>query len=96
MVVLQSSSISGFSSGGGWQSLVFNISVSPATYIFTCYLHNSYTLEEHHYSIHGDANDNAYLNGTRYTSTGGNPESGATWFVSPWDLQFKITLELSG
>ncbi len=94
MVVLESTSIEGFSSGGGWKSFAFNTSVDPGTYIFTCYLHNSYTLEEHHYGIHGNANDNSYLEGTRYVSVGGHPEDGSTWEPNPWDLKFKIKMEV--
>ena len=94
MSVLQSSSISGFSSGGGWKSFGFNIRVNPGTYIFTCYLHNSYTLEKHTYTIQGNANDNSYLEGTRYDSVGGHPENGSTWSPIAWDLKFIIKMEV--
>ncbi len=93
MAVLESSSIAGFSSGGGWQSFAFNTRVDPGTYIFTCYLNNPYTLEEHYYGIGGNADDYSYLEGTRYVSTGGNPEDGSTWKPEAWDLKFKIKME---
>ena len=93
MVVLGSSSIEGFSSGGGWKAFAFNAKLDPGTYIFTCYLHNSYHLEQHHYGIHGNANDNSYLEGTRYVSTGGHPEDESTWKSSSWDLKFTIRME---
>jgi hypothetical protein len=93
--VLQSLSIEGFSTGGGWKSFGFDKKVTPGNYIFTCYLHNSYTLEMHHYSIHGNANDNSYLDGTRYVSTGGRPEDWSTWKPEPWDLKFKVILTLT-
>lgn len=94
MVVIGSSSIPGFSTGGGWQSFQFNNQVNPGTYIFTCYLNNSYTLAEHNYTIGGNANDNSYLGGTRYSSTGGHPQDPSTWKQDVWDLKFKITMEV--
>lgn len=93
MVVLQSSSTSGFSSGEGWISLYFDITVNPGTYIFTCYLDNSNTLENHTYSIHGNGDDNSYLEGTRYDSVGGHPVDGSTWSPIGWDLKFVIKME---
>jgi tetratricopeptide (TPR) repeat protein len=94
MVVIQSSSINGFASGEGWKSFAFNLRVDPGIYMFTCYLRNSNALEPHTYSIHGNANDNSYLEGIRYTSTGGHPEDGSTWFVNGWDLKFRIKMEV--
>lgn len=94
MVVLESSSIEGFSSGGGWKTFAFNTKLDPGTYIFTCYLHNSYTLQQHNYGIHGNVNDNSYLEGTHYVSTGGHPEDGSTWKPESWDLKFKIKMEV--
>ena len=90
--VLQSSSIDGFSTGGGWKSFSFDKKVSPGTYIFTCYLFNSYTLEMHNYGIQGNSNDNSYLQGTRYYSIGGYPEDWSTWEPCPWDLKFKVMI----
>ena len=86
--VLQSSSIEGFSTGGGWKSFSFDKKVSPETYIFTCYLHNFYTLEMHDYTIQGNLNDNSYLQGTRYCSREGHPEDWSTWEPIQWDLKF--------
>jgi len=93
MVVLESSSIEGFSTGGGWKSFAFNTMLGPGMYIFTCYLHNP-TPQQHHYSIHGNVNDNSYLDGTRYVSTGGYPEDGSTWKPGSWDLKFRIRMDV--
>lgn len=95
MVILGSSSVVGFSSGGGWQSLEFSTQINRGTYIFTCYLLNHYRGEQHSYVIGGNVNDNSYLGGTRYISTGGNPQDGNTWKPSLGDLKFKITMEAS-
>ena len=90
-MVLQSSSIEGFTDGG-WKSFNFDKKVTRGNYIFTCYFHRSYTLRSEHYSIHGNSNDNSYLQGTRYTSTGGHPEDWSTWKPNAWDLKFKVII----
>ena len=89
--ILQSSSIEGFTDEG-WKSFSFDKKVTPGNYIFTCYFSRSYTLRSESYSIHGNGNDNSYLQGTRYTSTGGHPEDWNTWKPSVWDLKFKIMI----
>lgn len=94
MVILQSSSVSGFDGGEGWTSFEFDITVNPGTYLFTCYLDNSNVLESHTYYIHGNSDDNSYIEGTRYTSRDGHPEDGSTWVQLPWDLKFIIKMKM--
>lgn len=89
--ILQSQSIPGFTDGG-WKSFSFDKKVTPGNYIFTCYFHRSYTLRDENYVIHGNSNDNSYLDGTRYDSTGGRPQDWSTWKVIGWDLKFKVLI----
>ena len=89
--ILQSSSIKGFTDEG-WKSFSFDKNVIPGNYVFTCYFSRSYTLRDENYGIHGNSNNNSYLEGTRYTSTGGHPEDWSTWKPSVWDLKFKVMI----
>jgi len=92
--VLQSSSIYGFTAGdGGWQIFNFNLEtyVTPGTYYCTCYVSNP--IEDHVYGCHGNGEDTSYPDGTRYVSTGGNPEDWSTWHSEVWDLLFKVIIK---
>ena len=93
--VLQSVSINGFITGnGGWQTFDFNQGtyVTPGTYYCTCYVSNPIT--DHYYSCHGNNNNASYSGGTRYVSTGGNPETWGSWYSELWDLLFKAIIRL--
>jgi len=92
--VLQSASIHGFTTGnGGWQTFNFNLEtyVTPGTYYCTCYVSNP--IEDHVYGCHGNSDDASYPDGTRYVSTGGNPEDWSTWYSEVWDLFFKAIIK---
>jgi len=94
--VLQSASINGFIAGnGGWQTFNFNLGtyVTPGIYYCTCYVSNP--IADHWYSCHGNSDDASYLGGTRYVSTGGNPEDWSSWFSESWDLKFKVIIKIS-
>lgn len=93
--VLQSATINGFiAGGGGWQAFDFNLGtyVTPGIYYCTCYISNP--IEDHVYSIHGNSNGASYSGGTRYVSTGGNPESWSSWYSETWDLLFKVIIKI--
>jgi hypothetical protein len=93
--VLQSASINGFlTDNEGWQIFNFNLGtyLTPGTYYCTCYISNP--IEDHVYSIHGNNNDASYSGGTRYVSTGGNPEVWSSWFSESWDLLFKVIIKM--
>jgi hypothetical protein len=92
--VLQSVSIHGFTAGGGgWQTFNFNLEtyVTPGTYYGTCYVSNP--IANHDYSCQGNTDDASYPAGTRYVSTGGNPEDWSTWVSIGWDLLFKVIIK---
>ncbi len=93
--VLQSAYNSGFTAGnGGWQIFNFNLEtyVIPGTYYCTCYVSNP--IANHWYACHGNGDDASYLWGTRYVSTGGNPEDWSSWFSMSWDLKFKVIIKI--
>ena len=92
--VLQSASIHGFTAGnGGWQIFNFNLEtyVTPGTYYCTCYVSNP--IAGHNYGCHGNSEGASYPDGTRYVSTGGNPEDWGTWYSEVWDLFFKAIIK---
>jgi len=92
--VLQNAYNSGFTAGnGGWQIFNFNLETdaTPGTYYFTCYVSNP--IDGHWYSCHGNSDGASYPEGTRYTSTGGNPGDWSTWYSSSWDLKFKVIMK---
>lgn len=89
MTVVASTSIPGFTQGG-WKRFQFDKVLDPGTYIMTCYLKNSYTLEDHHYTIAGNTNNNSYLDGTRYGARGDDMTSASAWSSREWDLQFRL------
>jgi len=93
--ILQSVSIPGFNCGNeGWQIFDFNMGtyLTPGIYYCTCYVKNP--LKDHVYNCHANADDNSYLSGSRYDSRGGNPGDWNTWTPYPWDLMFKVMINI--
>ena len=46
------------------------------------------------YSIHANSNGASYSGGTRYVSTGVNPDAWSSWYSESCDLLFKVIIKI--